>query len=137
MIEQIDKYWDKLFADPIILKTPNGKISVQPQRTNNLLEQFFRDFKRNHRRTSGNNSITKKLQTMFADSTLVKNLDNPEYMNIILAGKTSLVECFAEIEHDSIQKEFKRASQSENKIPAKIKKFIKKEDVPKLFLNLC
>jgi len=33
----------------------------------------------------------------------VKNLDNPEYMNIILAGKASLVECFAEIEHDSIQ----------------------------------
>jgi hypothetical protein len=137
MIEQIDKYWEKLFADPITLKTPNGEITVQPQRTNNLLEQFFRGFKRNHRRTSGNSSMAKKLQTMFADTTLVKNLDNPEYMNIILAGKASLAECFAEIEHGIIQKEFKRASQPENKIPAKIKKFIKKEDVPKLFLNLC
>ena len=137
MIEQIDKYWGKLFADPIIMKTPNGDISVQPQRTNNILEQFFRDFKRNHRRTSGNNSISKKLQTMFADTTLVKNLDNPEYMNIILAGKTSLAECFAKIEHDTIQKEFKKASQPENKIPAKIKKFITKENVSELFLNLC
>jgi transposase-like protein len=136
MIEQIDKYRDKLFADPIIMKTPNGKISVQPQRTNNILEQFFRDFKRSHRRTSGNKSIAKKLQTMFADTTLVKNLDNPEYMNIILSGKTSLAECFAKTEHDIIQKEFKRASQPENKIPAKIRNFIKKEDVPKLFLNL-
>ena len=83
MIEQIDKYWEKLFADPITLKTPNGEITVQPQRTNNILEQFFRGFKRNHRRTSGNSSMAKKLQTMFADTTLVKNLDNPEYMNII------------------------------------------------------
>lgn len=137
MIEQIDKYWDKLFADPIILETPNGKITVQPQRTNNILEQFFRDFKRNHRRTSGNNSIAKKLQTMFADTTLVKNLDNLEYMNIILAGKTSLAECFAEIQHEIIQKEFKNASQVNNKMPTKMKKVIKKEDVPKLFLNLC
>ena len=68
MIEQIDKYWDKLFADPILVKTPTGEIWVQPQRTNNVLEQFFRNFKRDHRRTSGNNSITKKLQAMF-DST--------------------------------------------------------------------
>ncbi len=67
----------------------------------------------------------------------MKNIDNPEYMNIILSGKASLAECFAEIEYDIIQNEFKRASQPENKIPAKIKKFIKKEDVPKLFLNLC
>ncbi|MDI6730391.1 MAG: hypothetical protein QMD06_02470 [Candidatus Altarchaeum sp.] len=137
VIEQIDKYRDKLFADPIILKTLHGEITIQPQRTNNLLEQFFRDFKRNHRRTSGDNSIAKKLQTMFADTTLVKNLDNPEYMSIILAGKASLAECFAEIDHDCIQKEFKKASQPENKIPAKIKKVIKKEDVPKLFVNLC
>jgi negative regulator of replication initiation len=137
MIEQIDKYWDKLFADPIILKTPNGEITIQPQRTNNILEQFFRNFKRDHRRTCGNNSIAKKLQTMFADTTLVKNLDNLEYINIILAGKASLAECFAEIDHDSIQKEFKRASQREYKIPAKIKKIIKNKDVPNLFLNLC
>ncbi len=42
MVKQIDKYWDKLFADPIIVETPTGKITVQPQRTNNLMEQSFR-----------------------------------------------------------------------------------------------
>jgi len=137
MIGQIDKYWDKLFTDPITLKTPNGEITVQPQRTNNILEQFFRLLKRNHKRTSGSNSMEHKLRSMFADTLLVKNLDNPEYIDIVLGDKASLAECFAEIEHGHVQEEFKRAGKSENKIPAKIKHTIKKEDVPKMFLDLC
>jgi len=32
MIKQIDKYWDKLFADPITVKTLNGQVAIQPQR---------------------------------------------------------------------------------------------------------
>jgi len=31
MIEQIDKYWEKLFADPITVQTPSGPILIQPQ----------------------------------------------------------------------------------------------------------
>ena len=37
MIKQIDKYWDKLFADPIVVNTPNGQLTIQPHRTNNIL----------------------------------------------------------------------------------------------------
>jgi len=32
MVEQIDKYWEKLFADPIHVNTPQGKVTIQPQR---------------------------------------------------------------------------------------------------------
>jgi len=53
MIRQIDKYWLKLFADPIKVNTPKGPVSIQPQRTNNILERFFRDLKRSHRKKSG------------------------------------------------------------------------------------
>ncbi|MCF8053389.1 MAG: transposase, partial [Desulfobacterales bacterium] len=42
MAEQIDKYADKLFADPIQVQSPAGPTTVYPQRTNNILEQFFR-----------------------------------------------------------------------------------------------
>ena len=35
MISQLDKYWDKLFCDPILVAGPQGPILVQPQRTNN------------------------------------------------------------------------------------------------------
>jgi hypothetical protein len=55
MVKQIDKYWDKLFADPIQIETPTGTIILQPQRTNNILEQAFRFLKRDGRKKAGCN----------------------------------------------------------------------------------
>jgi hypothetical protein len=93
---QIDKYGEKLFADPITVTTPAGPVTIQPQRTNNIMEQFFRDLKRGYRRKTGNNSMHRRLQAMLADTPLVKNLDNQDYMKIILDGKADLEELFAE-----------------------------------------
>jgi len=95
MAQQIDKYGGKLFADPIEVDSLNGKIFIYPQRTNNIMEQFFRDVRRQHRRKTGNDSLCRTLQTMLADTPLVKNLDNPAYMEVLLDGKKSLEELFA------------------------------------------
>ena len=38
MIEQIVRYDSKLFAAPLVVSTPQGPRSIQPQRTNNLME---------------------------------------------------------------------------------------------------
>ena len=137
MIGQIDKYWDKLFAPPIIIKTPAGLKTIQPQRTNNIMEQFFRDLKKSHRRTTGNNSIAKKLQTMIADTPLIKNMENESYMNILLGEKTTLDEVFAQIDYDIIKEERKKNKKIEEKIPKKIIQLIKKQNVPEIFLTLC
>jgi hypothetical protein len=72
MAKQIDKYGEKLFADPIVVKTPNGTIIIYLQRTNNILEQFFRSIRRGERRKTGNDSMCRTLQTMLADTPLVK-----------------------------------------------------------------
>ncbi|MDP2816596.1 MAG: hypothetical protein Q8O19_07960 [Rectinemataceae bacterium] len=97
MIKQLDKYGEKLFTEPIEVDTPNGKVTLYPQRTNNMLEQFFRGIRHSHRRKTGNNSIRRTLQAMLADTPLVKNLENPEYMKILLDGKTNLEELFADL----------------------------------------
>ncbi len=97
MAAQIDKYGDKLFADPISVQTPIGPSIIYPQRTNNILEQFFRKIRRGYRRKTGNNSMHRALQTMLADTPLVKNMDNPAYMKILLDGKDNIEELFAEI----------------------------------------
>jgi hypothetical protein len=97
MADQIDKYGDKLFADPIKVDAPNGPVTIYPQRTNNILEQFFRGVRRAYRRKTGNNSMCRALQAMLADTPLVKNLDNPHYMKILLDGKANLEELFAEL----------------------------------------
>lgn len=127
LIVQIDKYWDKLFSDPIIISSPDGDSFILPQRTNNILEQFFRGIRRAHRRRTGNNSMCKKLQTMFADTPLVKNLDNPDYMKLILGGTKTLEEKFSEIEHEKIMTKMKDAGKIESKIPRRIKKLIREE----------
>lgn len=136
LISQIEKYWDMLFSDPIIISDPDGDSFIQPQRTNNILEQFFRGIRRNHRRTTGNNSMCKKLQSMFADTPLVKNLDNPDYMKVLLNGKKSLEEKFAEIDHKKIMSKMKEAGKIESKIPRKIKKLIREEETINKLLYL-
>jgi hypothetical protein len=98
LIDQIDRYWNKLFADPIPVSTPTGKTWIQPQRTNNILERFFREFKRKNRKKSGSLSLSKVLKAMIADTPLVKNLENPEYRSIILNGKESLAQRFPDLD---------------------------------------
>jgi len=125
LIGQIEKYWEKLFSDPIQITSSEGVTFLQPQRTNNIIEQFFRGIRRAHRRTTGNNSMCKKLQSMFADTLLVKNLNNTDYMKVILDGNMSLAEKFAEIDHKQVIARTKDAGNDENKIPRKIKNMIR------------
>ena len=135
MIEQIDKYWEKLFADPIEVETSDGMKAIQPQRTNNYAEQSFRDLKRGCRKKTGNGSLGKKLRTMLANTPLVKNLKNPEYMGILLDGKPSLKELFGDIDAKEVRKELKRAQGNIENVPAKLKRLTKKSDYPEMLDN--
>lgn len=137
MIKQIDKYWNKLFADPIIVQTPFGPTSIQPQRTNNILEQFFRSLKRANRRKTGNASSGCVLRGMLAETPLIKNLDNPTCIKILLNGKGSLEEVFAEIEIDTLRKEFRKAQDFPEKIPAGLKVLIALPDLPEKLAAMC
>ena len=136
MVDQINKYWDKLFADPIVVDTPAGKLKIQPQRTNNILEQFFREFKRGYRRRTGSTSLGQVLRTMLAETPLVKNLENPKYMNVLLGEKASLKELFAEIEITTIREELRKTQQSAERVPTKIKRIIAEPEYPEKMADI-
>lgn len=136
MIEQIDRYWDKLFADPITVQTASGSVLIQPQRTNNILEQFFRSLKRSHRRRTGNASSSRMLRTILAETPLVRNLQNPHYMKILLNGKTSIEEVFAEIEISILREAFRKAKDTPEQIPSKLKSLIAMADFPEKLHNM-
>jgi hypothetical protein len=136
MIGQIDKYWKKLFADPITVQTPSGPLRIQPQRTNNLLEQFFRSLKRAHRRRTGNAASGRMLRTILAETPLVRNLQNPHYLTLLLNGKSSLEEVFAEIKIDTLRQAFREAQIDPERIPSKLKPIIAMPDFPERFVNL-
>jgi hypothetical protein len=133
--EQIDQYGDKLFADPILLTRPTGTIAIYPQRTNNILEQFFRRLRRDYRRRTGNNKMHKTLQTMLADAPLVKNLSNPVYLKILLDGKQSLEERFAEIEISNGPIKAKPSADADNVLPS-FRSLVKLPDLPVLISDL-
>jgi len=135
MIEQIDKYWEKLFADPITAQTPAGPVIIQPQRTNNILEQFFRSLKRANRRRTGNASSSRLLRTMLAETPLVRNLDNPAYMKILLNGKATLEALFASIEIDALREAFRKAQDAPERIPTELKPIIATTDFPEKLVN--
>ena len=136
MIQQIDQYKEKLFADPIVVQTPQGKLLIQPQRTNNLMERFFRDFRRGTRRRTGHNSISRFLQSMIADTPLVRNLENPAYLKVLLQGRATLEERFAQIDIDVVRKELLVAQASLEKVPSKIRQLIAVPAFPQTISHL-
>jgi hypothetical protein len=130
MAAQMDKYWEKLFADPVEVDTPEGKVFLQPQRTNNLLERFFRDYKRGYRRKTGNCAMNRTMRTMLADTPLVKNLENPQYMLILLDGEASLEDLFAKTTADQLREELQKAQHAPDKVPVIIKRLIQQPTFP-------
>ena len=109
---------------------PPALILIQPQRTNNILEQFFRSLKRANRRRTGNASSRRMLRTILAETPLVRNLENPAYMKILLKGKQSIEEVFAETEIGILREAFREAQDAPGKIPAKLKPLISMPDFP-------
>lgn len=132
MTKQIDKYWNKLFADPIHINTKEGSVIIQPQRTNNIMESLFRYCKKDYRKKGGTSSLNKTLRAMLADTLLVKNLSNPEYVRIILNGKKSLTERFAEIDVNQVREEIKKKDEAARKYPKGMTKVFKTPNLPKL-----
>ena len=132
----LDKYLEKLFADPLPVSTSEGFVYIQPQRTNNILERFFRREKRRGRKKSGTASMSKLLKSLLADTPLVQNLKNTEYMEIILNGCKSLAERFSKIDAHMVQLEMKAANNDSEKILPAIKKLIRDSDLTKKISSL-
>lgn len=124
MIDQIEHYGPKLFADPLVVSTPHGPRTIQPQRTNNVLERFFRNLKRDCRHKTGCHSLGRSFRTMLPDTPLVKNLQNPAYMKILLDGEPSLGELFAQIDPANVREELTKARQTPEHVPRALQRFI-------------
>ncbi|MCP4209040.1 MAG: transposase [Shimia sp.] len=141
LLGQLDRYWEKLFADPILVNTPAGPVQIQPQRTNNIMERFFRGEKQGNRRRTGNIRLGKMIQTMLADTPLVKNLDNPRYLEILLEQHQTLEGVFAEIDRNGVRTRLLEAQQPADKVPAKIQRLIAESEFPEIihagFSKLC
>ena len=124
LIGKINEYWDMLFCDPMVIETPAGEILIQPQRTNNLLEQFFRAFMRTYRKKNGFQAVTRVLKAMLEDTPLVMNLRNKDFMDILLDGRQNIGERFADIDADIVRTQMNKSTGNEYPVSIKLKKII-------------
>lgn len=128
VLAQIEKYKDRLFTDGVEVTDAKGnKVLIHCERTNNIAERAFRDEKRGHRKRTGNKSMSQILKTMLAETPYVKNLSNAEYLKIILNGKVTLAERFAEIDGAKVREALKAHIEKIEKLHPKVKKVIKME----------
>ena len=130
MLRQIDRYWDRLFAAPITVKTPDGEVDIQPQRTNNNMEQSFRYLKQGQRKKIGQKNLNKAMKAMLADTPLIRNLDKPEYMELLLDGKSSLAERFVDIDIKLIHQQEKENKARWQKYPKRMARLFKIQNLP-------
>jgi len=111
-------------------------VSIQPQRTNNILERFFRDFKRGGRKKSGTVSLSKTLRSILSDTPLVKNLENTEYRSILLDGCATLEERFAKVEAQAVLDKLNAEKNKNEKMQPEMKKVVRLPDLPERLANL-
>jgi hypothetical protein len=125
MLAQIAKYKNRLFTAGIAVIGVNGeKKRIQPERTNNCCERLFRDEKRGVRKRTGHKSMSQVFKTMLAETPYVKNLGNQEYLKVILNGKVTLAERFAEIDGREVRKAMRKHYEDQDRLKPRVKKII-------------
>ncbi len=81
--------------------------------------------------------MTKFLQTMLKDTPLIKNLENEEYMKIILNGNTTLEARFAGVDSKIVKEKLQQEKIRNEKVPTKIKKIIQSKKSMNLLFNIA
>ncbi len=135
-IKQLNKYREQLFSDPIVVKTAEGIKTIQPQRTNNLMERMFRDFTRDNKRKTGVDTISNTIRAMVADTPLIRNLKNEDYRKIIIGENENLAEVFASVDVSIIRKKMNEHAVCNEKIPKKIKALLKEDELLGILTNI-
>lgn len=130
LLAQLDTWWKKLFCDPIVVHTNAGTIVVQPQRTDNILERLFRALARIYRKRNGFQAMEKALKAMLAQTPLVMNLTNSDYMHVLLAGREDLAQRFADIDADIVREHMTKGAAEDHMVSAGLKRLISSPTFP-------
>ncbi|MGH7601615.1 MAG: hypothetical protein ACREOI_35080, partial [bacterium] len=102
--ERMTEYGDRLFADPIVVDVKGEKRYFFIHRTNNIMEQHFRQFNYSYRRIHGNRSVRRNLENIPEQMPLVENFRNPNYVKLIFVDDSKIARRFSAIEVTTIRK---------------------------------
>jgi len=66
----------------------------------------------------------------------VRNLENPNYLKVLLDGQSTLEERFAQIQVDTVRKELRDALNPLEKVPSEIRQLIHVQTFPETICRL-
>ena len=126
VLNQIKKYWNMLFSDPLMVEFNGQKKAIFVHRTNNILEQHFRRLNYGWRRIHGNSSVKKDLISIPEALPLTINLKNKAYIKLIFDDEFKIAQKFAEVDVSIIREKLSKEKTSKLFCSKKMKKAIRK-----------
>ena len=98
VLEHIERHGDSLWGHVISLPAEAGEQIRVVDRTNNILENFFRNMKHGERRRSGRKILTQDFESMPPAATLARNLTCPDYVATVCGTLEELPIAFARLD---------------------------------------
>jgi hypothetical protein len=103
ILSHIEEHSDYLWGHVISLPEYIGGGIRILERTNNILEGFFKGMKHNERRRSGRKILTHDFENLPPTAALVYNLNHPDYVSIVCGSLEFLHEAFAKLDFEKRQ----------------------------------
>lgn len=94
---------DELLAPNISIEVNGTHKIKQLPRTNNNIEQDFRNLRRHSRRIRGDSDVERSVQRDGPGLAIVKNLDNNDYLRCVYGSLQQMPAQFAEVSMNSLQ----------------------------------
>jgi len=98
ILDHIDRHGQHLWGHLIHIPKSAGGGDRVVERTNNLLEGFFRGGKQGERRRSGRKNLTQDLEQLPEEAALAANLKQPDYVKIVCGTLEDLPRAFATLD---------------------------------------
>ncbi len=100
ILRHMQDHRDYLWGHVISISKETGKQIRMVNRTNNIIESFFRCMKHDERRRSGRKILTQDFENLPPEAALAYNLNCPDYVSIVCGSLEYLHEAFAKIDLD-------------------------------------
>jgi len=100
ILRHLQDHSDYLWGHVISISKETGKQIRIVNRTNNIIESFFRCMKHDERRRSGRKILTQDFENLPPEAALAYNLECPDYVSIVCGSLEHLHEAFAKIDLD-------------------------------------
>jgi hypothetical protein len=100
ILKHVDTHGDNLWGHAIVLPEYAGGGIRLVARTNELLENYFKEIKHLERRRSGRKNLTQDLEHLPASAALVHNLKDAKYVSIVCGSLDNLAKAFTQLDQE-------------------------------------